>query len=253
MDNFILIRGLARESGHWNDFPTLLKEQFPNAKIHFIDLPGAGKWHTTDFPIGKMRVIDFVHDQIVELKKENKGSWAIIAISLGGMVSLKLLEAYPNDADCAFIINSSARDLSPFYKRLYYKVYKSFLGTLTSTDIRDRERKILNFTTNHLSDNQKEKISKEWADIHQERPMLMTNVARQLLWAAKTKSPTSVQTKLLILAGKGDILCHYSCSENLAKKLNKSIILHDTAGHDLTSDDGPWVIDRVNDFIENDL
>lgn len=253
MDNFILIRGLARESGHWNEFPSLLKEQYPLANIHYIDLPGAGKWHTTDFPIGKKRVIDFVHTQIQDLKNSHEGSWSIIAISLGGMVSLKLLEIYPDDVDYAFIINSSARDLSPFYKRLYYKVYKSFLGTLTSSNIRDRERKILNFTTNRLSDDQKDKISKEWAEVHNARPMLMTNVARQLLWAAKTKSPEEVKTKLLILAGKGDILCHYSCSENLARKLNKSIILHDTAGHDLTSDDGPWVIDKVQEFLDKDM
>ncbi|OIQ18894.1 MAG: hypothetical protein BM556_06325 [Bacteriovorax sp. MedPE-SWde] len=252
-DNFILIRGLARESGHWDLFPKTLQSRFPEANIHFIDLPGSGKYHNTDYPLSEKRLINFVHDKILTLKDRHKGTWSVIGISLGGIVSMKLLEKYPTALDYAFIINSSARGLSPFYKRLYFKVYGSFLGTLTAKSFEEREMKILNFTTNILPENEKKRISKSWAKIHSQRPIQLNNIIRQLLWAAKAKTPKSIETRMLIMAGKQDGLCHYSCSEEIAKQLNKNLSLHDHAGHDLPADDGNWVVSQINDFIRNDL
>ena len=46
-ENWLLLRGLAREKGHWYVFPeTLVKEaknQGIHIKIHMIDLPGMGE------------------------------------------------------------------------------------------------------------------------------------------------------------------------------------------------------------------
>ena len=48
--NWLLIRGLARESGHWGDFLTQLQRAFPQAQIHCLDLPGCGINHRQSSP-----------------------------------------------------------------------------------------------------------------------------------------------------------------------------------------------------------
>ena len=39
LHSFILLRGLAREAGHWGDFKTLLEEQSFCNKVYALDLP----------------------------------------------------------------------------------------------------------------------------------------------------------------------------------------------------------------------
>jgi len=53
--HFYLIKGLIREAEHWGEFPKILKEQFPEAKISFIDIPGAGEFvsHKTPLSVPK--------------------------------------------------------------------------------------------------------------------------------------------------------------------------------------------------------
>ena len=43
--NWILLRGLARESAHWGDFIPLLQSTFPDAQLTLLDLPGTGRFH----------------------------------------------------------------------------------------------------------------------------------------------------------------------------------------------------------------
>ena len=38
--NWLLLRGLAREQRHWEDFPAILERTLPGTRVHRLDLPG---------------------------------------------------------------------------------------------------------------------------------------------------------------------------------------------------------------------
>ena len=48
--NWLLLRGLARESGHWGDFVNQLQVAFPKATINTLDLAGTGQFHHQKSP-----------------------------------------------------------------------------------------------------------------------------------------------------------------------------------------------------------
>ncbi len=247
--NFVLIRGLGRQKGHWNTFPDKLKNYIKNSRVHFIDLPGSGAKHTETFPIELGVLLNAVKNDLDKLKKDNSdGTWHFVSISLGGLVTLKLAEYFSSICDSIIIINSSAKDLSPFYERLNYKIYTSFIRAIKSKDDIEREKIVLNLTTNLVPDEDKLQIAMDWALLAQKEPMSKINFARQLLWAAKTSAPLKLSTKSLIVTGLGDKLVSYNCSVNLAKRLCTDIEIHPTAGHDLSLDDPDWLCTKIDKF-----
>ena len=40
--DWVFLRGLVRESAHWDDFPEQFRTALPGARVHLIDLPGNG-------------------------------------------------------------------------------------------------------------------------------------------------------------------------------------------------------------------
>ena len=58
--NWILLRGLARESAHWGAFVPLLQSTFPDAQITLLDLPGTGCFHLETSP----NTIKAITDQV---------------------------------------------------------------------------------------------------------------------------------------------------------------------------------------------
>ena len=45
MVNWILLRGLTRESGHWGDFLPLCQQACPDGGVLPLDFPGSNVWH----------------------------------------------------------------------------------------------------------------------------------------------------------------------------------------------------------------
>lgn len=245
MKNIVLIRGLTREACHWHDFPSLLEKSSPDVRVHFIDLPGSGVYFKEKFPLTTSSLIDFLHQKLNSIKKEFDGDYHVMTISLGGMVVMKWVEKYSHDFESAIIINSSAKDLSPIKDRLQLQIWKDIIRTPFISDLVKRERNILSFTSNLRSDWELDEIASFYAQESKKRPMSLENSLRQLLWAAGAKSPKTLPIKAIFIASKGDKLAHFSCSERLADKLNKEVILHENAGHDLPLDAPEWLIEKV--------
>ncbi|EQC45376.1 alpha/beta fold hydrolase [Bacteriovorax sp. Seq25_V] len=247
--NFVLIRGLGRQKGHWSNFPEQLCQAIADAKVHFIDLPGSGSKYEEVFPLETQSLLTQVKNDLDQLKsKHPEGTWHFISISLGGLVTLKLTEHFSKLCDSIIIINSSAKDLSPFYERLNYKIYKTFIAAIKSKDLKNRERIVLDLTTNNISNEEKDRIASEWAVLAEKEPMSMKNFGRQLLWAAKTSAPKKLATRTLIVTGLGDRLVSYNCSVNLARRLGSEIEIHPTAGHDLSLDAPEWLCTHIDKF-----
>ena len=111
--NWILLRGLARESAHWGAFVPLLQSTFPAAHVTLLDLPGTGRFHQEASP----RSIKAITDRVRQHAYDHgviKHPATVLALSLGAMVAWEWMRSYPEDICGATLINTSFADLSPF-------------------------------------------------------------------------------------------------------------------------------------------
>ena len=117
---------------------------------------------------------------------------------------------------------------------------------MITKDARERERKILEITTNLISvDDQK---LDEWVEIAESMKLTRLNLIKQLYAASKFKLPKKLQIPYTVLASKADRFVDYTCSEKIARRYNAPIYLHEKAGHDLPTDDPNWVIKILQDI-----
>ena len=85
--NLILLRGLAREQGHWGSFADLVPAIKGVAEVVSIDLPGNGEFYKLSSPATIGEMAEFVHSHNPFLASEKP--IALVAISLGGMVAME--------------------------------------------------------------------------------------------------------------------------------------------------------------------
>lgn len=247
--NWVLLRGLARESGHWGAFIPTLKAAFPNARITLLDLPGTGCFHRETSP-GTIAAIT----RQVRAQAAAQGTLqqpvTILALSLGAMVAWEWMRQYPEDIDGAILMNTSFADLSPFYQRLRWQSYKDFAALALQRDLQKREAAILRLTGNRRHKQHQTVLA--WKKIQQQRPISLKNSFRQII-AAATYRPGHGKPKqpVLLLNGLGDRLVAPACSEAIHKKWNLELRRHPWAGHDLALDDGAWVIKQLRDWLGN--
>jgi pimeloyl-ACP methyl ester carboxylesterase len=246
--NWILLRGLIRESAHWGDFVPLLQAAFPDSTITTLDLPGTGRWHTQQSPSTITEIVDNLRAQAIKagiLKKPVR----LLAISLGGMVAWEWISRYPDDFEGACLINVSFSGLSPWYQRMRWQCLGQVLRVLSQKDPELRELAILQLTSNRRTD--KPSIAKAWAAIATLRPISTKNRVRQIIAAARYK-PTQYSPKLpvLLLASPNDRLVAFACSEAIQRKWHIPLVSHPNAGHDLPLDDGAWVIKQLQTWLD---
>lgn len=237
--NWILLRGLTRESAHWGDFVPLLQSAFPDAQITLLDLPGTGCFYRETSPCTINAITGKVRQHALDQGFIERPV-TILALSLGAMVAWEWMRSYPEDICGAALMNTSFADLSPFYQRLRQQSYRDFIAIVMTQDIYDRESKILQLTSNRRD--QHEQIAQSWEKIQNERPISLKNSFRQII-AAATYRPGDIKPKqpVLLLSGLGDRLVAPACSVAIHKKWNLELRRHLWAGHDLTLDDGAWV------------
>lgn len=239
--NFILLRGLARESRHWWKFEDFLKKNIPGAKIFYLEYPGSGYRNSEIFPVDNSALLDDIHKQIEKIKLNEIGAFYLISVSLGGMVVMSYLNRYPGLFKKVFLINTSSNDLSPFYERFRPGIWWDSLKVIFSKDNYYRESHILKFTTNQLSSSSLINVAKAYAGFANEFKLSNRNILRQLFWAMKSKSPVSLINDVVFISSRYDKLCYYKCGQRLAEKLLKEFLINEEAGHDLPLDDGEWL------------
>lgn len=243
--NWILLRGLARESAHWGAFVPLLQSAFPEARITLLDLPGTGCFYRKTSPGSIKAITDRVRRHAFEQGFIQQPA-TILALSLGAMVAWEWMRGHPEDICGAILINTSFAGLSPFYQRLRWQSYGDFISLAMTRDVHDRETQILRLVS-HCRD---EQIAQAWARIQNERPIRLKNSFRQIM-AAATYRPGDIKPRqpVLLLNGVGDRLVAPACSEAIQKKVNLEFRRHPWAGHDLTLDDGAWVALQLKDWV----
>lgn len=242
--NWILLRGLSRESAHWGAFVPLLQASFPEAKITLLDLPGTGRFHKEDSPNTIKGITEQVRSYaLAEGLLEQPAT--ILALSLGAMVAWEWMLSYPEDICGAALINTSFASLSPFYQRLRWQSYGRFFAMAMQHDVRNRELAILQLVNN--SRDRDAQLADEWAQIQIQRPISLKNSFRQIVAAASYQPcDTKPVQSVLLLNAQGDRLANPVCSEAIHKKWALELCTHPWAGHDLTVDDGAWVALQLN-------
>ena len=233
--HFYLIRGLIREKGHWGPFIDHLKGQFSKAQVTTIDIPGAGDYHKASSPLSIRGMVEGMRQDYLKAKTQNENSH-LVAISLGGMIAVEWMKAYPGDFDEATLINTSFGGISPLFHRLLPSAFL-FLLKVPVLKGRKKESRILELVTNHKH------IFNEtldmWEMIGKERPVSLENTFRQLIAGACFN----------LLAATNDRMVSVHCSRAIARKWNLRLEEHPTAGHDLTVDDPEWVAKKIKEHV----
>jgi len=242
-----MLKGLVREKRHWGEFVAVMQNAFPNATIIPMDYPGVGQKNDRLSPTNfKEYVADMrqEHQQYFKPGEEN----ILIAISLGGMMARQWMEMYPDDFKKCILMNTSFRGICPVHKRLRPQSMKTFVKLALTRDRDMVEKGILEMVSNRRDKHPP--ILKNWIRYQQERPVSHRSFINQLT-AALTFNPPKSPPKppLLILAGKKDRLCHYSCSEKIHHLWGGRLEMHPEAGHDLAIDAPEWTVEKIQSFL----
>lgn len=247
---WILLRGLARERRHWQDFPEhLAAELGPDVDIVPLELPGNGGLRHLESPLTIGGHVDALREELG--REGRRGPFHVLAISMGGMVAVDWMHRFPDEIALAVIVNSSLRGLSPVHHRLRPAnlpgVARSLSGTL---DAETRERIVLEMTTRLRPDIAT--LATINAEIARDAPMTRRAVVRQLLAAARFKAPAAPpRPPALVVVSDHDTFVDPRCSVAMAERWGLPIEHHLTAGHDLPLDDGPWLARTVKTFADS--
>ena len=176
----ILLRGLARESGHWLDFPTQLQHTLNGVcRILCVDFPGCGKYFQQRALTSVAAMTEHARTEIQTLITNNEPVY-VLGISMGGMVALDWAQRFPHEVNGLVLINSSAGN-QPLWWRLRPAAWPSMIRALLS-DSRTRETRVIKLVSNQPRNNTQH--LKQWLQIQQARPVTRTTIITMLRCAA---------------------------------------------------------------------
>lgn len=242
MKTWVLLRGLARESGHWGDFVAQLGAALPGDRILPLDLPGNGTLNGQPSPL-------HVHAMRQACRAALDGLGLppplhLIGMSLGGMVVVSWMQAHPEEVAGGVLVNTSLRPISPLHHRLRPGAWWPLLRSAAATDATEAEALILGLTSNDAL--RRQAVLPAWAALRRERPVSVANALRQLVAASRFRLDADApKVPVLLLCSRADRLVDPRCSQALAQRWRCPMAVHPLAGHDLTLDAGDWVAAEV--------
>jgi pimeloyl-ACP methyl ester carboxylesterase len=247
--NWFILRGLVREQRHWGKFQSVFQskliKEHPDGKVFCLDAPGFGTELNRDSPLTIKGIVHDLRERwLVEKNKDPNSNWGILAVSLGGMISMQWTHDYPDDFKRLVVVNSSVSGLSPIHKRFKPKNIPRLIQLMISRDLNHREKNILQMTTNLTGDELAKKIKSNVEIAITSNPARL-NAVRQLIAATRFKAVKKIKVPMLVISGLGDQLVHPDCSEQIANHFRAKLVQHETANHDLPTDEPDWVADQV--------
>ncbi len=247
MRQWILLRGLTRESAHWGSFLKDFGGALPHDSVLALDLPGNGEFLHQPSPPSVPWMVQACRAALAE--KGIAPPYHLLAMSLGAMVATEWARAASEEVAGCVLINTSFRPFNPFYRRLRPRNYVALLRlALWGMPPQQAEQAVLRLTSNGAPHRQP--VVPHWVAIRRQRPVSAANALRQLLAAARYRAPEVAPLRhLLLLASQRDGLVHGQCSQAIASAWRVPVAFHPWAGHDLPLDDPRWVIERVLDWL----
>ncbi len=241
--HWVFLRGLVRESAHWDDFPERFAAAIPFAQAHCIDLPGNGRHWRQPSPLAVRETMETVRSEALA-DMQTEAPFYLFTISLGGMVAVEWANRHPQELAGVVLINTSLRGLSPLWQRLVWTSWPLLARIIAAGDGAERERLILQLTA--AKQTPAPAFIEHRVAIQQRHPVRLSNVFRQL-WAAARYHPPRQQPSLplLLINSLGDRMVSPACTLAIARHWNIEPTTHPSAGHDLPLDDPDWVIAAV--------
>lgn len=245
MTRVVLLRGLAREQGHWGRFPAILGDALGGARVLAIDLAGNGSRYRARSPASVGGLLSDCRSRL-HCAGET-GPFLLVGLSLGAMVATAWMSDHPQEVEGGVLINTSLRPFSPFWRRMRPSAGLRLLRTLAEPADR-AERAILELTSHSPAGHPDALAS--WIELRQCHPVSPGNALRQLLAAARYRAPlTAPSAPVLLLSSVGDRLADPRCSREIAARWQCAHEVHPNAGHDLPLDDPGWVAERVATWL----
>ena len=249
--SWVLLRGLVREQRHWQKFPDVLGENFPDDNIILFDFAGNGQRNKEKSATTITAMTEDVRSFVFE--QSNHRPVYIIALSLGAMVAVDWMNRYPEECAGAVLISTSLRGLNPFYQRLLPTNYLTVLKSLFITEtIEQKEKRNLKLVSNIIAQDRtrSEAIISQWSDYAKQNPVSASNGLRQLMSAMRFHVPARrPEVPMLVLRSLADHMVSPECSATLARHWQLPIESHDRAGHDIPLDDGEWVCEKIAAWV----
>lgn len=249
MTTWVLLRGLAREAGHWDHFVSSLRAQTPAGdRIIALSLPGNGALHRQRSPAHVDAMVDALRDRLLP---RGGAPYLVVALSLGAMVAMRWAERYPGELCGVVLVNSSFGGLSPFWRRLRPSCWAPLLSLMRpGLPVERREKRVLELTSNRRPVDPA--IERHWTHLAEVHPTSRANVLRQLRAAASYRLPPQCPpVPMLLLASLRDRLVSPECSRDLARAWSLPLHLHSDTGHDIAIDDPRWLLEHVLVFREH--
>lgn len=232
----LFLRGLTREIRHWDGLPEKF-QAMTGIPVITLDLPGAGVNAHLTSPKNINEYVEFLRQHMPP-----GGPIVLIGISMGGMIALRWAEMYPQEIQSVFMINSSAGNLSKPSERFNLSLWPTLLKVLMSRNHQNKEKLILDITTNKLSPERRLELSQYFEKIQLESPVSTVSKLNQILAARAFQVVNKVSVPVHIISSLGDRLVNPSCSKKLADLLKAQTHVHPDAGHDLPLDDPKWLL-----------
>ena len=245
MATWVFLRGLTRSSAHWGGFIAEFESAVPD-KVIALDLPGNGLLWQQPSPQTVADMVDAYRAQLQTMGVT--GPVSILAVSMGGMVATEWAARRPQEVSALVLISTSMRPLNPVWERLRPTGFLTLLiGKIKGVSVQQTEQTLLRLTSNHA----RYQVLPDWCAEREKHPVSARNALRQLMAAARFRAPLQAPAMpTLILGGEGDRLVSVRCSLAVARQWGCELRLHPTAGHDLTLDDAPWVIDELTRWLQ---
>lgn len=245
--HWVFLRGLVRESAHWDDFPERFAQAMPGARVHLVDLPGNGRYWRQPSPLSLRLMMEAARRDALEMIGPVGQPFYLLSISLGSMVAVEWARRYPGELAGAVLINTSLRGLSPLRQRLSWRCWPLLARIAATADVARREALILKLTS--ALPEPRPGLLESRVAVHQRHPVRLGNVFRQL-WAAASHRPPRAKPSipLLLLNSLGDRMVDPECTEAMVRLWDLDPKTHPWAGHDLPLDDPDWVVAAVGDW-----
>jgi pimeloyl-ACP methyl ester carboxylesterase len=245
---WVLLRGLAREVGHWGDFAARLAAAQPAARVVTIDTPGNGARRHDPVPSRIEGTMEAVRADLEALvPTATRGPTYVFAMSMGGMIAVAWAAAHGDELAGIVVGNSSLGGLSPFWRRLRPGIWPTMAASGASRTPARREAAALAMVSNDPAIRAANLPG--WIEIATSRPLPVRSARAQLLAAARFRAPRSpLGAPLLVIGSEGDRMVHQSCSRAIASHYGAPLVVHPTAGHDHALDAPDWTIERLVGF-----
>ncbi len=240
--SWLLLRGLSRETRHWDTFPGKLAQHAGEAVLA-LDLPGNGEFAHLASPLTVHEMVEFVRQQaqLRGLRLPCK----LLAMSLGGMVATDWAQRYPDEVARLVLINTSMQPFSSLTQRLRPANWPKLAAMAASWRDGELAEKAIHSLTCKRLDTQAADIA-HWVEIRKSAAVSATSAGRQLWAAARFCSAFEPPACLtLVLSSAADQLVNPVCSAQLASAWQAAHLQHPWAGHDLPHDDALWVCAAV--------